>query len=244
MKRNPVGRLKAVMLELMVYPRQAHGIAKAWAGIFGCAPDNKRELMEGLIRIGRLNDEALYAVCINVKDCPDFFLSPFASIAQLTSHMGMETAMASVPGFPDSQLINSLNFVEHALDSSFQDGGGDKTPEIRALIESLDKLLVDCQSTPMNDDLKAVFVRQIHALRTALMTAEICGPDGIEDALNQALGSLYRNHKIVTEEQAAGDPRIARFWEILGKTNDLVASCQIIVPALAPISTFLLQISK
>jgi hypothetical protein len=234
-KSNPVGRLKDVMGQLMQYPKPSANISRAWSEVFGCDLQDTRSLMEGIIRVAKLNDEARSATTQYVEDCPDFYLAPFRQVDQLCSNMQMQTPMSTVPGFPNEGMMIALSFVEHKLDAHYRDAPPAQSAQIDDLIQSFDALLKECLTATMNEALRTVLVRQLHSIRTALMTFKITGPDGLEAAINQAYGYLFRNEDLI-KKQGAGDEKVVRFFDILGRANDLASSYQLIAPALGSIS--------
>ncbi|WP_143524608.1 MULTISPECIES: hypothetical protein [Pseudomonas] len=239
MKNNPVGRLKDTMGQFTGYHNQGASISRVWCKVLGCEPSETRKIMEGMLSVMKLNDDARAATERYIENCPDFYLAPFRQIEQLCAHMQMQTPMTSVPGFPNDAMIVSLTFMEHQLDAYFGATPSDQEAQIELLLQSVDELLEECLAATMNDKLKAALVRQLHSIRTALMTYKITGPEGLEAAVEQALGSLFRHQNLVSEH-ASGDTKISRFVDLLGRANDLASSYQLIAPALAPISTLFL----
>lgn len=240
-KNNPVNRLRENVLLLKTGARNDAPILQQWARVFDCSPADTIKIFSGIGLMYSLNREAREATQTYCPGSPDFFFKPFGQIEQLLSVVALQSQWATVAPLVNQETITALAFIEHSIDSNYSKhlpGSEEKIPD---LISQIDALIESCVTSNLDADLKKIFVKQLQALRSALLSFRISGPLGLEEALEQVTGALFRSQSVIKEKLDKDDPFSARFFDVLAKVNDLTAGYQTAALVLAPIGTMLLN---
>lgn len=243
-KNNPVNRLRENLLLLKTGARNDAQLSQQWAKVFDCSPGDAIKIFNGIELMHRLNSEAREATRTYSPESPDFFFEPFAQIDQLLSIMALHTQWATVAPLVSAETITALAFIEHTIDRNYSKSAPGSEEKIADLLTQIDALIESCVTSGLDVGLKKLFVDQLQALRSALLSFRISGPSGLEDAMAKVIGSLMRNQAVIQDKLDKNDPFSAKFFDILGKANDLTAGYQTAVLALAPIGTMLLDVVR
>ena len=243
-KHNPAGRLRDLMDQVRSQPKQQTPIGSIWGAIFDCDPRDTRSIIKGLGNVIDLTEEARAATKDKIANCPEFYLAPYDKIDQLCGHMHMETPWRQVAGAPDAAIMTALEFVEHLLAPYFGTASEDNEEKIIGLLSTLDQLIEECVRSDLGEDLKTLFVKQLQSLRSALLNFRIGGAQAIQEAVDQATGSLVRYREVVKHELDAGNTVVSKFFDTLGKINEIAAGYQLAMPALTAVSTLLLSFTS
>lgn len=243
-KNNPVHRLRENLLLLKAGARNDGQLLQQWAKVFDCSPGDAIKIFNGIGLMYRLNSEARDATQTFSPGSPDFFFKPFAQIDQLLSVIALQTQWATVAPLVNEETITALAFIEHSIDRNYSKSAPGSEEKIPDLLTQIDALIESCVTANLDVELKKIFVKQLQALRSALLSFRISGPSGLEDAMAQVTGALMRNQAVIKDKLDKNDPFSAKFFDILGKANDLTAGYQTAVLALAPIGTLLLDVVR
>jgi hypothetical protein len=192
----------------------------------------------------RLNTEAREATQTFSPGSPDFFFKPFAQIEQLLTKMALHTQWANMSSLLNQETMTALEFIEHFIDDKYSKSPPGSEQKIVDLLVQIDSLIESCVVSGLDAELKKIFVKQLQALRSALLSFRISGPPGLEEAMEQVTGAMLRNQAVIKDKLDKNDPFSAQFFDVLGKVNDLTAGYQTAALALAPIGTMLLNVLR
>jgi hypothetical protein len=108
----------------------------------------------------------------------------------------------------------------------------------------LDDLIEECLNSELPHELQSALVRQLQTIRSSLLEFRISGPAGLGAALEQAAGSVIRHGDAIRTELAAHNSIVEKFFDLLGKANDIASGYQLIAPSLLPVSMMMLEYLK
>ncbi|WP_426159027.1 hypothetical protein [Pseudomonas sp. TSRC2-2] len=243
-KNNPVSRLRENLLIFKTGARNDAQISELWAKVFDCKVTDTITIFNGIGLMHRLNAEAREATETFSPGSPDFFFKPFGQIEHLLSKMALHTQWANISSLLNQETMTALEFIEHFIDANYSKPRPDSGQKIVDLLNQVDALIESCVVSNLDEELKKLFVKQLQALRSALLSFRISGPTGLEDAMSQVTGALMRNQSVIKDRLDKNDPFSTKFFDILSKANDLTAGYQTAVIALAPIGTMLLDVVR
>lgn len=236
-KNNPTGRL----LDILIAAKGHNGnqtTRNVWASVFGRDPADTGVLLEALADLIKLLAEAKSATERFVPGDPTIFLAPFPKVEAMLSQVNLEAAWAGLVPHLDDRVMAGLEFGDHALTAHYG-----KFPLNSALIDDfttqLSELLQRCLNTDLPDDLKKLFIKNLEALRHALLVFKISGAKGLEDEIDRVLGSLLRHGEEIKTASSEGKAKVFTMavFDVITKLNEAVQIVQNTATLAAPAAT-------
>lgn len=225
-KNNPTGRLLDILVDVRSKP-DALPTRKVWASAFDCDPSNTGEILGSLADLIKLVAEAKEATVKFVPGDVTLYLAPFPKIESMLSRVHFETTWQSSRAHLDDNTMSGLAFGNLAL-IPFYGKNSLSEDSIAEFIAQLNELLQQCLASDLPPELQKLFMKNLEALRHALMAYRISGARGLEGELDRAVGSLFRHHEEI--KSASLDPKAkaytAKVFDIISKLNDSVQFVQ------------------
>lgn len=237
--RNPFRRLH----EILDLARSKSPLATAldvWASVFECKPNELSEIVKGFSEVTALVNETKEAVKRFVPGDNEIFISPLDSIEDGINSQHLTKNWDHNKGFITNALMTALTFGSYAMVQHYPGASPESDQSIRSFIEKLDVLLAECLDSELTVELKRFFATQLETLRAALIAYRVDGLEGLEQALDKIMGSLHRNSGPIKAEPAEGKEFIGRFFDVLGKVNDMVSGYQTAATIALPTAATLL----
>jgi len=100
---------------------------------------------------------------------------------------------------------------------------------VNELISTLAEVLERAMDSELPDNLKRLFVRNLEELRRALLCLQISGPDGVEQEIDRAMGSILRYSqqlKDIASENGENESIIRDYFALMGNINEMVSFAQ------------------
>lgn len=225
---NPVSRLVS-LLEKAVPTAGATTVRHVWAKTLGCEPSDTAELLRLVGSLIALTCEAKAAVLAVENIDEQLYIAPFKPVESLLSNMNFDRKWADVAGGLSPQTMIGLKF---AADLLKREGVGSielSDDQVSELISKLAEILQRAMDSELPENLKRLFVRNLEELRRALLCLQISGPEGVEQELDRAVGSILRYSKQMKETASENDGNesiIKDYFALMGNINEAVAFAQ------------------
>ncbi|MEX3775416.1 hypothetical protein [Pseudomonas sp. MYb118] len=240
-KNNPTGQLLDLMTAAREQGHNQHTI-EALSTVFACKADDSISVARGILYAINLCAQARAATEKFIPGNKAIFLAPFDKIEGLFSRMNLLAAWSTYQPYISDSVIAALTFGDHSLSLTYAGESPETPQDIRDFISRLDVLLDECLASELAPELKALFLRHLESLRSALLEYRLNGSVSLEKALDEIAGSMARHQSTVGREYESGNIFIKGFFETLGKINDLVSTGQNIYLLGAPAAPLLLSV--
>lgn len=225
-KNNPTGRLLDILVDARSRPDN-QSARKVWASVFDCDPANTGEILGSLADLIKLVAEAKEATAQFIPGDVTLFLAPFSKIESMLSRVHLDTTWQTSKAQLDDNTMSGLAFGNLAL-IPFYGKNTLSEDSIADFITQLNDLLQQCLASDLPLELQKLFIKNLEALRHALMMYKISGARGLEAELDRAVGSLFRHHEEI--KSASTDPQAKAYttqvFDIISKLNDSVQFIQ------------------
>lgn len=246
-KNNPTGRLLDILVTVRAKP-DANPARKVWASAFDCEPSDTGAILGSLADLIKLLAEAKEATQRFVPGDATIFLAPFPAIETMLSRVHLETIWQPSRAYLDDKTMSGLEFGNHMLTQFY--GQNSLSGElIGDFITQLNEILQQCLSSDLPPELKKIFVKNLEALRHALMAYKISGASGLVDEIDRTAGSLFRHRDEIQDASSEAQTKAftTKVFEIISKLNESVQLVQntalLAVPAASGIAMLLHQIN-
>jgi len=208
-KNNPAGRLH----DLLRTAQKQNGKEKArnaWGKVFDVDPSDTGLLLEMLASLIALISDTK----ISIKRLDDvdhgLYLKPFKKIEILFSQVNLDGSWEHWRKQLDEPTLYGLQFAADRLSRNTGSTSISKK-EIEELQAELEQFVANVIDSELPQGLRALFLKNLEAVRHALLVYRIRGIDGLEDELERAVGSLMLNQHYIPP---AGENSVTRkFWE-------------------------------
>ena len=225
-KNNPTGRLLDILVDVRS-KADNQSARKVWASVFDCDPANTGEILGSLAELIKLVAEAKDATVKFIPGDVTLFLAPFPKIESMLSRVHFDTVWQPSKAQLDDNTMSGLAFGNLAL-IPFYGKNALNEDLIAEFIAQLNELLQQCLASELPHELQDLFIKNLEALRHALMAYKISGARGLEAELDRAFGSLFRHHEEI--KAASSDPQAKAYttqvFDIISKLNDSVQFVQ------------------
>jgi hypothetical protein len=246
-KNNPAGRLHD-LLELARQQNPRISSRTAWAAVFGVEAADTGALLKMLADLIDLSHETKSAIQRLQDVDHDIYLRPFKKIEAALSHVSFEAPWEHSKNHLDDQTLYGLKFASDRLArvSGYTQITAD---ELDSLRQSLEQVLSDVLNSQLPQSLKLLFVRNIEALRHALLAYKIRGIEGLEEELARAVGSLVLHKDEIPPPGTKSPDRKAweSFFVLVDRFNKVVELAKnagsVAVPAI-PVVLEMLKLSS
>lgn len=222
-KNNPAGRLHD-LLEMARHRPGNDSSRKAWAAVFDVSAEDTAAILKMLADLIDLTHET--KIAIQRLDDVDhgIYLEPFKRIEALLSQINLDASWDHWQKQLDSQTLYGLKFGADKL-SRLSGYTQIEKDEITALRVELESMLASVIDTDLPQPLKELFLRNLEALRHALLAYRIRGIEGLQQEIERAVGSLVLHKEQIPP--AGSDARERKTWEgffsLVDRLNKLVS---------------------
>lgn len=223
--RNPFSELHGLMELARKKPPSAMAL-DVWASVFECEADDLDAIVSGFSRTMNLLNETREAVKRFVPGENSIFITPLDTIQKGIKSQHLNKNWDSNRGFITNALMTELSFGKYAMVQHYPGSSPESDQSIRNFIDKLDALLAECLDSNLTIELKRFFTSQLETLRSALIAYRVDGPEGLEQALDKIIGALHRKSGPIKAEPVESKEFIGRFFDVLGKVNDMVSGYQ------------------
>jgi len=238
---NPTGRLLELMREAL-NQGQSSSVLQVIANIFKVEVNNSKAIAEGVLELFELCSQARSATEKFVDGDRSIFLAPIDKLEALFRRMHLGDSWVNVRGDLNESTMAGLVFGDHWLTLKFSSSSPDNPLHISDFLRKLELLVEECLSSELAPELQKLFLRHLEALRAALLDFRVNGVEALERVLDEVAGSMIRHKDSVGPAFDAGDEFLSKFFDTIGKMNDLVSIGQNIFLLGAPAATFLLSV--
>ncbi|ONH52830.1 hypothetical protein SAMN04490182_4534 [Pseudomonas cedrina] len=238
---NPVGRL----LDYMNAALRIKGdlvACDAWAALLQCEKDDPLAIAKGLREFSDLVDTCETALREHVTGDPSLYLAPLKNVRAMVSKFTFNQAWQACRNHIDAGTMQGLSFGHQNLSNSYPTADTQVQQDILAFVEKLEGLLKECLASDLSEELKALFVRHLEAIRASLLIYLAGGPDKIQEASDQAVGAFVKSLPSVESSSAEGQSLAKKVIEhfssvnqILAKTHEMVALASPMIEKLLPL---------
>lgn len=225
-KINPTGRLLDILVNVRTKP-DALSARKVWAAAFDCEPSDTGAILGSLADLIKLLAEAKEATQRFVPGDLTIFLAPFPKIEAMLSRVHLDNTWQPSRAHLDDKTMSGLEFGDHMLTQFY--GKNSLSGElIHDFITQLNELLQQCLSSDLPLELKKIFVKNLEALRHALMAYKISGANGLVDEIDRTAGSLFRYREEIQAASSEAQTKefATKVFDIISKLNDSVQIVQ------------------
>lgn len=211
-----------------------------WASVFQCDASNSALLVKGLSALMDLVSESRTAAERFIPGDKTRFLVPLDRVDDLLRTQHLAKPWAQFKPYLDDGTMVALDFGVYAMSQYYPGASAEGSEQIRDFVQKLDDLLEECLKSDLSPELKKLFLKHLESLRAALMKFRVEGVKGLEDAMDTIIGSIHRNSGPITAEPESEKAIIQKFFDVLGKVNDLISGYQTAAQIAAPAVTALL----
>ncbi|MHC4698711.1 MAG: hypothetical protein ACYTFA_18435 [Planctomycetota bacterium] len=206
---NPAGRLWHI---LNAANSQRGGVTwKAWTKALGVADDDRPELLRQMSLLVGLVAHAEAAINLR-EDETALYHKPFENIYTCL-FQNPEQRWDNTRQTLDGETMTALAFGAKCLSEKSPDPAVDKE-ELEQLLSEIAELATQVRLGALDDELKAVVVDQLEAIRAAIIQYHIRGSDGLREALKGSLGAIFLHNDLFQKHKETEE--IRRFGRILG----------------------------
>lgn len=140
----------------------------------------------------------------------------------------------------NNEILTALYYIGESISFVYdlQDNQLDNE-QISELIKEIDILKDNISQSPLADDVILLLVKNLNLIRDSLFSYKISGIEGVRTALEQTVGSLFLNNKIVQPE--AENEHVRDVFNIIDKVNNLLNTGTALKELLAPFTHFFLK---
>jgi hypothetical protein len=227
-KNNPAGRLQDLLAKARKQtpdPAAKH----AWAAVFAVPPEDTGALLQMLADTIALVGEAKAAIQRLTDVDHALYLQPFKKVEALFSNLNLEAGWGQSKQHLDETTLYGLRIAADKL-SRVSGYTHIDTAALAALRQDLEALLTEALGlTDLPKDLKELFVRNLEALRRALLAYQVRGIEGLQQELERTVGSLMLHRDQVKAAAAAGGTAakfLKGFSACVKTVNELLAAAK------------------
>jgi len=208
-KNNPAGRLHDLLRVAQDQPANEPA-RKAWAVVFGVDVGDNAALLQMLADLIGLVSETKKSI-ERIEDVDHLiYLKPFRRIEEFLSQVNLEASWAQWKNQLDEPTLYGLQFAADKL-SRVSGCTSIAEEDIDGIREELEQFVTSILQSDLPQGMKALFLRNLEAIRHALLAYRVRGVEGLEDELERAIGSLVLHKEEIPPE---GDKSQTRtFWE-------------------------------
>jgi hypothetical protein len=197
-----------------------------WAKVFNFTSTDTLAMVKAFSSLINLVAEARAAAEKFIPGEKSRFLAPLDKVDALLSNQNITVQWGQHKAYLDDVTMLGLDFGVYAMSQYYPAANSESPLQINEFVAKLNTLLEDCLSSDLSPELKKLFTRHLESLRAALLAFRVDGVKGLEEELDNIMGSILRHREPIKSESAGGKEFIKGFFEILGKVNDVVSGYQ------------------
>lgn len=242
-KNNPAGVLLETMRQIRTKSPNIT-MTDLWAQILRCQPTETQKIVAGVKMLMDLSADAKASVRAYAPGDPEIFLAPFTKIDSFLNSHNLSGLLSNYLSHLDDSTLTALAFTDHVLELKFSNEQPGSTKEVREFVVSLDGLLEECLASNLSQELKDLFVKNLEALRQALIKYRLGGEAAVQTALDTVTGSIIRNKKSINDEIDDAQDLVEKTAGFMGKIEDLITRTQNLATLASPVMNVLLPYFK
>jgi hypothetical protein len=224
-KNNPTGQLLE-LIRVACTQDQNHLVMQVVATIFEVDVKDSKAVAESVLRLLQLCADARSATEKFIDGDISIFLAPITRLEEAFGSVHLGGPWQTVRQKIDQSLMEGLKFGDHSLGLKFMASSTDNPLQVKDFLAKLEILLEECLSSGLPSELQKLFLRHLEALRAALLDYRVNGPEALERALDEVVGSMARHKETVESAFETCNEFIPKFFDALGKMNDFVSMGQ------------------
>jgi hypothetical protein len=218
---NPAGRLLDLIAEGDKLRGQKLKSAAAWARILDVPEDNRGLLLQRVGPVLGLPNEIRLAVeALNDVD-HDLMLERQDQVV-IALQRPLESQWDDVLSTLDETTRYSLRHISDRLSRSSEEPSIEEA-ELKRLLTSVRELIDEVTAAGLPTDFRSTLLRALRTIELALLEARVRGAEGIQSAVETAVGVMAFGYRPQEDE---GNGEKSRFW---GRTVGLVERVALIV---------------
>ncbi len=238
--QNPAQRL----YDLLNTAKQQNGrnqFGEIWRAVLELKNSHQGELLIGIADVIQLIETTKSSIIQLEGINHSILLEKFGNIETVFKDLNLTRAWEDQQRYLDETTMYSLRMCSDALSRRI---GYKEIPkeEIDKLRADVEKLLNNILKSDLNSELKSILIENLETIRRALIGFRINGIDGLRQALEKNIGSVYVNEKLREEIKKAepDNELIQKFRNILGALAKLVTESMMSVALEAGIKNIFL----
>lgn len=236
-QNNPAGRLHDI-LRLAQEQHPNHSARDAWGKVFEVSPADTGSLLKMLADLINLVHETKKSIGRLDDVNHEIHLRPFAKIETLLSQINLEAPWSHSRSQIDEPMLYGLQFSADRLSriSDYTQISSEELAELRTQIEEISTHVSASNTIPLH--LKLLLLRNLEAIRYALIAYRIRGIDGLQVEIERSVGSLFIHQaEIETFVAQPEQPKhFQEFYALVDRLNKVVtlarSTKELAVPAL------------
>ncbi|MFB6589297.1 hypothetical protein ACFCVQ_27525 [Bacillus thuringiensis] len=140
----------------------------------------------------------------------------------------------------DKETLMALFFIGKQVDLVYAlNESNINREEISNLIQDVDILIENITNSALPKEVISLLIKNLDLIRSSLTSYKISGTDGMKNALEQTIGSLFVNNEIITP--VAQDKNVKGVFNIIDKMNTVLSTRVAIKDLIATIMGLLLK---
>ena len=204
---------------------RSEAVRKVWADILDLPARDTAAVLNGVATLIRLTGDAKAEVQALPHVDHAIYLKPFASIEEGFAQANLETPFESFARFMDEPTMVALQFCVDSV-SRLSTMSLIPADELKQLHSEASDLLESLLKSSVPEELRALLAEHLHLFLSAINSYRITGADGLERALQVALGGfVVRNQTIkIALEHPDSKSTVTSFFKIVERLSTLLAA--------------------
>ncbi|EEM02477.1 hypothetical protein [Bacillus pseudomycoides] len=211
-----------------------------WAKVFEINPDDTSALLTSVNSLLSLFLTTQEYIKNNDKLNNDRNLKFLKRIEQSLSSLNIDGTMSTFKSYMNSETLTALSFISEHMSFVYDfHESVINAEEIGNLVSEIDKLVENITLSDLPEDIKSLLFKNLHTIRSSLISYKISGIDGMKTALEQTIGSLFMNNEVITP--VAQDDNVKGIFNIIDKVNSILSTGVAAKDLIGPIFSLLLK---
>jgi Na+/phosphate symporter len=225
-KNNPAGRL-CDLLNAAKKHTPTTNIRTVWASVFGIDEKDTATLLKSVADLIDLVNETKASLSRLTDVDTALYLQPFANIERGLAVMNFDNHWNDIGQHITETVLAQLAFGADKLArvSGFTEIDQSELDELR---EAVEKLLNDVLAAELPENLTQLLVRNLEAIRQALLGYRLRGVQGLEQEIERSVGSMVlhqdqiKKTKAGTKEQTTWET----YFTVITRLNAMVTAAK------------------
>ncbi|PGE86636.1 hypothetical protein COF01_15400 [Bacillus pseudomycoides] len=211
-----------------------------WAKVFEINPDDTSALLTSVNSLLSLFLTTQEYIKNNDKLNNDRNLKFLKRIERSLSSLNIDGTMSTFKSYMNSETLTALSFISEHMSFVYDfHESVINAEEISNLVSEIDKLVENITLSDLPEDIKSLLFKNLHTIRSSLISYKISGIDGMKTALEQTIGSLFMNNEVITP--VAQDDNVKGIFNIIDKVNSILSTGVAAKDLIGPIFSLLLK---
>ncbi|PGQ44350.1 MULTISPECIES: hypothetical protein [Bacillus cereus group] len=240
---NPALKLHSILNQVYTECSSYHSppkFEKTWGKIFELDPKDLSNILTSLNALFNLFHETKQYIVNHEKLNIDENLGYLNRIQRAIFSLDFEGSMSGFMSNMDKETLMALFFIGKQVDLVYAlNESNINGEEISNLIQDVDMLTESIINSTLPKDVISLLIKNLDLIRSSLTSYKIFGTEGMKNALEQTIGSLFVNNEVITP--VAQDENIKGVFNIIDKMNTVLSTGVAIKDLLGPIMGLLLK---